>query len=46
MPFDEQDIPTGAGEQILALLLAFREAPTRENWDALSAATNAAAGGD
>ena len=46
MPFDEQDIPTGVGEHILALLLAFREAPTRANWEALSAATNAAAGGD
>ena len=46
MPFDERDVPTGAGEHLLSLLLAFRAAPNRENWEALSVATNAAAGGD
>ena len=46
MPFDERDIPIGAGEHLHRLLLEFREAPTRENWEALSAATNAADGGD
>lgn len=37
MTFQESDIPTSAGENLLQVLESFREEPTREKWDRLSA---------